>query len=81
MADLLTLPITLVARIKVGTVVTDTTYTNLSSIYNGYGYTFSATLEVLPTFNSDNRITPNPYTYDANQVLPGMWFGQSNGFS
>ena len=81
MANLSTLPITLVARIKTGTVATDTTYTNLSSIYDGYGYTFTVTLEVIPTLNSDDRITPNAYTYDANQVLPGMWFGQSNGFS
>ena len=81
MANLSTLPITLVARIKSGTVATDTTYTNPSSIYNGYGYTFTATLEVISTITSDDRITPNAYTYDANQVVAGMWFGQSNGFS
>jgi len=81
MANLQYLPITLVGSIQNGSVSLNTFYNNADSIYNGYGYTFNATLDILLTFNSDDRTTPTPNVYDANQIVPGMWFGQGNGLA
>jgi hypothetical protein len=81
MANLQYLPITLVGSIQNGSVSSNTFYNNAGSIYDGYGYTFNATLNILLTFNSDDRTTPTPNVYDANQIVPGMWFGQGNGLA
>ena len=81
MANLQTLPVTLVGSILDGSVSTETFYNNSGSTYNGYGYTFRVIINVENTFNSDDRITPTPNVYDANQITSGMWFGQSNGLA
>ena len=82
MARLESLPITLVANIKPGSITTSTFYNNTGSTYHGYGYTFNCTLQVTATLTSDDRITPNQFMYDAYFVNEGMWFGQSsNGAS
>ena len=62
MARLETLPVTIIGSIKPGSVSINSHYNNVDSIYNGYGYTFSCTLEIIPTVTSDDRITPNQYT-------------------
>lgn len=81
MANIPSLPITIVAKIVPGSLAVDTTYNNPSSAYNGYPYTFTATLEVIPAVNSDDRIIPNPYNFDAYHITEGMWIGQTNGSS
>jgi hypothetical protein len=81
MANLQLLPVTLVGSIQNGSVYTNSFYNNTGSTYNGYGYTFRVIINVENATNSDDRITPNPYVYDANQIIPGMWFGQSNGLA
>jgi hypothetical protein len=81
MANLSTLPITIVARVQYNSISIDSTYTNPSSVYNGYGYTYAATLLLETTLNSDDRISPNPFIYDAYHVTEGMWFGQNNGYT
>jgi hypothetical protein len=79
MANIPSLPITIVTRIVPGSLSTDTTYNNTTSMYDGYPYTFSVTLEVVPAVNSDDRISPNPFNYDAYHITEGMWLGQTNG--
>ena len=81
MANIPSLPVTIVGKIKSGTSVVNSFYNNSLSFYSGYPYTFSVTLEIVPTNNSDDRILPNIYSYDANFIKEGMWIGQSNGFS
>ncbi len=81
MANIPSLPITVVARIVPGSLTIDTTYNNPGSMYDGYPYTFSATLEIVPAVNSDDRIAPNSFNYDAYHVTEGMWMGQTNGSS
>ena len=81
MANIPSLPITVVARIVPGSLTIDTTYNNPSSVYDGYPYTFSATLEIVPAVNSDDRISPNSFNYDAYHITEGMWMGQTNGSS
>jgi hypothetical protein len=81
MARLDSLPITLVASIKPGSITVNTFYNNTGSTYHGYGYTFNCTLIVNTTLTSDDRITPNPYAYDAYHVYEGMWIGQTTGAS
>lgn len=79
MANIPNLPVTIVGKVLGGSVSTNTYYTNASSLYNGYPYTYDVTLELVPVLNSDDRITPNAYTYDANHIQVGMWVGQPNG--
>jgi hypothetical protein len=79
MANISNLPVTIVGKVLGGSVSTNTYYTNASSLYNGYSYTYDVTLELVPVLNSDDRITPNAYTYDANHIQVGMWVGQPNG--
>ena len=79
MAYIPKLPVTIVGKIVGGSVSVNTTYNNVSSLYNGYPYTYNVTLELVPVLNSDDRITPDPYTYDTNQIEVGMWVGQPNG--
>jgi len=79
MANIPSLPITIVAKIVPGSLTTDTTYNNTTSMYDGYPYTFSVTLEVVPAINSDDRISPNSFNYDAYHITEGMWLGQTNG--
>lgn len=79
MANIPILPVTIVGKIVGGSVTTNSYYTNASSLYNGYPYTYNVTLELVPVLNSDDRISPSPYTYDANNVQVGMWVGQPNG--
>jgi hypothetical protein len=45
MANIPSLPITIVAKIVPGSLTTDTTYNNTTSMYDGYPYTFSVTLD------------------------------------
>jgi len=59
MANIPSLPITIVAKIVPGSLTTDTTYNNTTSMYDGYPYTFSVKLEVVPAINSDYMISPN----------------------
>lgn len=73
------LPVTIVGKVVGGSVITNTYYTNPSSLYDGYPYTYNVTLELVPVLNSDDRITPNAYTYDTNHIEVGMWLGQPNG--
>lgn len=79
MANIPHLPVTIVGKVVGGSVTTNTYYTNASSLYNGYPYTYNVTLELVPVLNSDDRITPNAYTYDTNHLEVGMWLGQPNG--
>lgn len=79
MANIPSLPITIVAKIVPGSLAINTTYNNTSSMYDGYPYTFTATLEIVPAVNSDDRITPNAFNFDAYHVTEGMWLGQTNG--
>jgi hypothetical protein len=79
MANIPNLPVTIVGKVLGGSVSTNTYYTNASSLYDGYPYTYDVTLELVPVLNSDDRITPNAYTYDANHIQVGMWVGQPNG--
>jgi hypothetical protein len=79
MANIPKLPITIVGKIKNGTITYNSTYSNPTSIYDGYPYTFNVTLELVAPTNSDDTLTPNQYTYDANNIEVGMWFGQPNG--
>ena len=79
MANIPYLPITIPAKIVGGSTIVDTTYDNPSSIYNGYPYTYSVRLELVPTVNSDDRITPYPYSNGAYEIVEGMWIAQPNG--
>ena len=81
MAQLQNLPITIVASVTPGSVNVDSNYVNTSSIYNGRPYTWTVTLNIITTSNSDNLITPDPYQFNAYNIYPGMWLGQTNGFS
>jgi hypothetical protein len=81
MANIPSLPVTIVGKIKPGTSFVSSFYNNPSSTYNGFPYVFSVTLEIIATNNSDDRIIPNPYSYDTNFIKEGMWLGQTNGFS
>ncbi len=81
MANIPILPVTIVAKVVGGSVTTNSYYTNASSLYNGYPYTYDVTLELVPVLNSDDRTLPNSYTYDANNIEVGMWVGQPNGLA
>lgn len=81
MANIPFLPVTIVAKVVGGSVSTNSFYTNPSSLYDGYPYTYNLTLELVPVLNSDDRILPNAYTYDANNIQVGMWIGQPNGLA
>jgi hypothetical protein len=80
-ANLPFLPITMPASIVNGSISVTRTYTNESSIYNGYPYEFEVDVDIIPEALSDNRTEPNPYVYDGFDIVPGMWFGQTTGLA
>ena len=75
MAQIPSLPITMLASIRSGSTSVNTTYNNPSSIYDGYPYTFDCKFDITPLSNSQ----PPNYQYNAYDIVPGMWILQQTG--
>mgnify|MGYP000382972028 FL=1 len=75
MAQLILPPKLLTFKVKSGTTTVLTTYSNPSSIYDGYPLQFQVDLYVDVQYHSSDA-TPTPFIYDANDVVPGDWLGQ-----
>ena len=77
MAQIPNLPVSMVASVRSGSVNVTRNYNNPSSIYDGYPYEFSCTLDITPLSHS---MDPN-YQFDANNIEVGMWIQQQSGLT
>ena len=75
MAQLPVLPISIIVNVRTGSVNVTETYSNSSSVWNGYPMVFSCTLDCIPTPKSQET----SFNYNANDLEVGMWILQPNG--
>ena len=80
MAQLILPPKLLTFKINSGTTNVVTTYSNPSSIYDGYPLQFEVDITVDVQYHSSDT-TPTPYVYDAYSVSANDWIGQPSGKS
>ncbi len=80
MAQLILPPKLLTFKINSGTTNVVTTYSNPSSIYDGYPLQFEVDITVDVQYHSSDA-TPTPYVYDAYSVTTNDWIGQPSGKS
>jgi hypothetical protein len=75
MPQIPTLPITMVAKIRQGSVIVDNYYDNPTSVWHNFPYTFTCILDIIATPHSQE---PN-FSFNANDLMDGMWILQPNG--
>ena len=79
MASLMLPPKNIVASVNPGSISTASTYSNASSVWNGYPISYNVVLTITPLTNSSEDTTPTPYEWNGNDISVGMWLGQNNG--
>lgn len=75
MAQLILPPKLLTFKVKSGSTTVVNTYSNPSSIYDGFPLQFQVDLYVDVQYHSSD-LTPSAFIYDANDIVPGDWLGQ-----
>ena len=81
MAQLILPPKNIVGNIDPSSVSVNASYTNASSVWDGFPITFNATLTISPQLNSSEDTTPIAYQWNGDDIEVGMFLGQSNGAS
>ena len=78
--ELISPPLTVIAKVNFGTTQIDSVYSNPYSQYDGYPRAFTVQLTVTPQLTS-SYVNSELIQYDARSFTAGMWIGFPGGFT
>lgn len=81
MASLISPPLTVVASVIFESTSVGLTYSNPGNPYDGFPYSFTASLSVIPQLTSAYDNLGNLIQYDGRDFTAGMWIGFPGGFT